>query len=417
MVPSRKWRASAKGRGLSCHALYDLMIQARSKPAEETPQYHAALATMLTALTFVLLTPAAWAGDSAPGALIKAGHWKRARTLVEGQYQVNPQDAEAAYLLSRVKLTFDDLDAALSLAEKAVGLDPKNSSYHYQLAVTCGRTAEKASLFSKAHWAKRFKEEAETATSLDPRNMEARFGLLEYYLQAPRLMGGGKDKARAMAEEIAKLDAVSGDLAEARVAEDNKDPTREHEAYGKAAAAGPKTYEDRISIANFFLRPSGSLGQSGSEPESGPPANPAAVEKLAREAAQLEPGRVDAYVALARLYAGQRRWKELDSTLGESEKRVPDNLTPYFGAGQVLLAQSPVGSKDLSRAERFLRKYLAQEPEGDSPSLAEAHWRLGLVLEKEGRKGEAASEVGAAIGMNPNLEKAKADLKRINGGS
>lgn len=406
-----------RDRSPSPPAWCNLMIQAQSKWAKRIPLIHAPVATVLAILAIVSLATAARAADSTPAALINAGHWKRARPLVEGQYQVNPENAEAVYLLSRIKLTFGDLDAALSLAEKAVALDPKNSGYHYQLAVTCGRTAEKASLFSKGHWAKRFKEEAETAASLDPRNLEARFGLLEYYLQAPRLMGGGKDKARAMAEEIAKLDAVSGDLAQARVAEDNKDPTKEREVYDKAAAAGPKTYKDLVSIANFFLRPSGNLGQPGNEPEVGVPANPAAAEKLAREAVQVEPGQVDAYVTLARLYAGQKSWKELDKTLGESEKKVPDNFVSYFGAGQVLLAQSQIGSKDLARAERYFRKYLVQQPEGDSPSWAEAHWRLGLVLEKEGRKGEAASEVEASIALNPNLEKAKADLKRIKGGS
>ncbi len=71
-------------------------------------------------------------------------------------------------MLSLVKLTFGDPDAALSLAEKAVALDPRNSGYHYQLAITCGRKAEKASLFTKGHWAKRFKEEAETAASMVP---------------------------------------------------------------------------------------------------------------------------------------------------------------------------------------------------------------------------------------------------------
>ena len=419
-MPPKNRVGRGNDRNPSRPASCDLMIQARRGPTKRVHLFHETVATMFeaaAALTFVFLTPAAWAADSAPTALIKAGHWKRARPLAEQQYQTSPQNAEAAHLLSLVKLAFGDLDAALSLAEKAVALDAENSAYHYQLAVTCGRTAEKASLFTKGHWAKRFKEEAETAASLDPGNLEARFGLLEYYLQAPRLMGGGKNKARAIAEEIARLDPVSGDLAQARLAEDEKDPTKEREAYDKAAAVGPKTYGDRISIANYFLRPAGNSSQSGGEPGGAPPANPAASEKLAREAAQLEPDRVDAYSTLARLYAGQKRWTELDSTLSESEKKVPDNLTPYFGAGQVLLAQSPVGSKDLARAVRCFRKYLAQGPEADSPALAEAHWRLGLVLEKEGRTGDAASEVEAAIGLNPNLQEAKADLRRIKGGS
>src|SRR5215468_9325061 len=103
----------------------------------------------------------ALANDPAPEALIKAGHWKRARPLVEQHYQANPGDARSAYLLSQVKAAFGDLSAAVTLAEKAVALDSNNADYHVQLGTVCGETAEKASLFAKAGWAHRFKEETD----------------------------------------------------------------------------------------------------------------------------------------------------------------------------------------------------------------------------------------------------------------
>ena len=349
--------------------------------------------------------------DSVLEALIEAGHWKRARPLAERRYQSNPNDAEAAYALSEVKLAFGDLDASRELAEKAVALDAKNSNYHFQLAVTCGRTAEKASLFSKAHWAKRFRVEAETAVSLDPKNLDARFGLVEFYLQAPRLMGGGQDKARAMADDIAKIDPVSGFLAQARLAQEEKNWAKETQEWAKAAAAGPKTYDAMIDVANFYLRPAGGTGKPYDPSTIDPPANPVQAEKFARQAAQLDSGRAAAYAAVARLDALEQRWTDLDSTLAAAEKNVPDNLRPYYRAAEALLAEN----KDLGRAERYFRKYVSQEPEPNSPKLAEAHWQLGLTLEKEGRKREAAAEIEAAIRMDPNLDRAKADLKRVNG--
>jgi len=349
--------------------------------------------------------------DSAPEALIDAGHWKRARPLAERRYQSNPNDAEAADALSQVKLAFGDLDASRELAEKAVALDPQNSNYHFQLAVACGRTAEKASLFSKAHWAKRFKEEAETAVSLDPKNLDARFGLLDFYLQAPRLMGGGQDKARAMADEIAKIDPVSGFLAQARLAREQKDWTKEEQEWAKAAAASPTTYDAMIDIANFDLRPAGGRDKPYDPSTIDPPANPAQTEKFARQAARLDSGRVAAYAILARLYVLEQRWTDLDSALAEAEKNVPDDLRPFYRAAEALLAEN----QKLGTAERYFRKYLAQEPEPDSPKLAEAHWQLGLTLEKEGRQPEAAAEIEAAVSMDPNFDRAKADLKRVKG--
>ena len=50
--------------------------------------------------------------------------------------------------------------------------------------------------------------EFEKAVKLDPNYIDARFGLMEFYLMAPRLMGGGADKAREQAVEIRKRDVV-----------------------------------------------------------------------------------------------------------------------------------------------------------------------------------------------------------------
>jgi TolA-binding protein len=67
------------------------------------------------------------------------------------------------------------------------------------------------------------------------------------------------------------------------------------------------------------------------------------------------------------------------------------------------------------RAERYLRHYLSREPEYGAASHATAHWRLGLALEKQGKKDEATSEFAAAVKADPKLDDAKKDLKRLKG--
>ena len=340
------------------------------------------------------------ANDPAPEALIKAGHWKRARALVEQRYHANTGDARSAYLLSQVKATFGDLDAALKLAEKAVAADGNNADYHFQLAAVCGQTAEKASLFSKHGWAHRFKDEADKAAALDPRSLDARFALMEYYLQAPRLIGGSKQKATAMAEEIGRIDPARGYLAQARLAQEDKDGRRgdrEEAAFLKAVAAAPHDYEVLVSAAGFYNRDTQRKYDK--------------AEKYSREAVKADPGQTAAYSSLVFALAAQEQWAELDAVLAEAERNVPDDLSPYYQAGRALLYTA----KDLPRAERYFRKYLGQEPEGEAPTLAHAHWRLGLVLEKEGRKPEAVLEIDTALRLRPDLAEAKRDLKRLKG--
>ncbi len=350
------------------------------------------------ALFLALVAWPAFAGDPSPQALIKAGHWKRARTLLErldppGHNE--PDSAETAYLLSQVKLAFGDLDGALKLAEKAVALDGANSGYHFQLAAACGETAERASLFSKALWARRFKEEADKAAALDSKNLEARFALIEYYLQAPRLMGGGKEKAYAMADEIGKIDPAHGFLARVRLAQEEKNATQEEAFYLKALAAGPRNYEVLVSLANFYSHDSQRKFDL--------------AEKYARQAVRVDASQIEAYSSLAAVYALGGRWNELDATLAEAEKQVPDDLSPHFRAGRALLDSGT----DLPRAERYFRKYLSQEPEADAPTLAHAHWQLGLALEKQQHKPEAVSEVQTAVRLKPDLQEAKKDLARL----
>ena len=45
--------------------------------------------------------------------------------------------------------------------------------------------------------------------------------------------------------------------------------------------------------------------------------------------------------------------------------------------------------------------------------MALAHWRLGQVLEKEGRRTTALSEVQTAVNLDPSLDGARKDIERL----
>ncbi len=88
---------------------------------------------------------------------------------------------------------------------------------------------------------------------------------------------------------------------------------------------------------------------------------------------------------------------------------MPDNLSPYYRAASIIIGQG----NDYPRAERYLRKYLTQEPEPNSAAPAYAHWHLGQVLEKEGRRADALAELEQATKLKPDLEDARKDLVRV----
>ena len=338
-----------------------------------------------------------------PGAdLAEHGHWKRLKAMIEPRAAANPNDAEAQWLLSRVRMAWRDADGALAPAEKAVALDPKNAEYRWQLAQVVGEQASSASVFKQLGIAKRFKREAEAVLAIDPKHTGAMTGLMEFYYRAPGIAGGDKKKAEQMPSQIMAINKVDGYIAKVRLMSRMDPPppaTQFEQAYVEAVTADPSRYEPHINLASIYA--------SGATPRW------ELAEKEASIARKMEPDRTAPYSILAAVYANGERWNELDAILAEAEKKIPDNLTPYLRASSTLVN----ANKDLPRAERYARKYLSQEPEPTASSVAVGHWRLGLALEKQGKKTEAIAEMQTAVKMDPKFEQAQKDLKRVKAGS
>lgn len=352
-------------------------------------------ASVLKLLPLTLVAFAALGNDLAPDVLLENGHFKRLRTVAEQKMKANPNDAAAQYYLARIKFEQGDLDAALPLAEKAAALDPKNADCRYIIAAIYGRKAEQASIFRQLGLAKRYRQEAEAAIAINPLHIDARMGLLQFHLRAPGIAGGDKKKADQYINEIMRIDASRGYLAQATKAIIEKQTGSLESLYVKAVEANPKNYVALISLANFY----------GGETQK----KYDLAEKYLREAQQVEPDRIGAYSRLASLFAFQTRWQDLDSIIPQAEKAVHDNLAPYYSAGRTLTNNG----KDNARAERYFQKYLSLEPEITFPTHAHARWQLGLLYEKMGRKPEAIRELETALRLKPDLEDAKKDLKRL----
>jgi len=352
-------------------------------------------------LAIVFLTLPAAAAEDRLQALADADHWKEVRALAEPLLQANPRDDRALFFLGRYKEVSGDYAGALELAQKALAIEPKNPDYHCLLSLIYGRQILRAGIFRKIGLVRRVRKEAEAALGLAPNHVEARLLLIEFHRRAPGILGGNKDKARTLADEAVRLDSVRGYIAQAAIAHDERQESRSEELYKKAVEADPRSYHALITLARAY----GYGGRSRFD----------LVEKYAREALALDPGRVAAYDLLAQYLARLERWADLEDLLALAEQNVPDNLSPYFQAGRVVLQQG----KDLERAERYFNKFLTQEPEPifnsrvPLSSHAQTYWRLGQALEKMSRKTEAVEALRAAVNLDPNLDGAKKDLKRL----
>jgi len=339
------------------------------------------------------------AADDSPSSLIEAGHYKRAQVILAERLKANSNDARSYSEMSKVSEAFERWDDAIQQAEKAVSLDHKNPEFQAALADAVGSKLSSARLgtFEKMSLARRFRKEAELALQLDPNNVDANEDLMEFHLDAPGLVGGDKQKAAELAERMVTVNPVRGYLMKFELASHEKRSAELEPLLQQALHADPKNYFAHLQAANFYLSKGG--------------ASLAQAEEQARQAVPIDSGRVGAYIVLATVCAQQNRWKDLDAVLADAQHQVPDDPAPFYQAGKAILVSNQSG--EMPRAEKYLRTYLSQPPEGSEPGLAAAHWRLGLILEREGHKDQAKQELQQAVHLDPNFEPARKDLKRL----
>jgi tetratricopeptide (TPR) repeat protein len=336
------------------------------------------------------------APDASIDELVEGRHWLRARAIVESQATAHAGDARFLWRASQVKTAFGDLDGAAVLAEKAAALDPANAGYQVQLFEVYGSQAEKASLFRQASLGRKCKKAMDRALELDPKSLDALFGAMLFYYQAPGLFGGDKERARAIPAAMAAVDPVRGILAEARLAQMESRLDKLESIYLRAVAAGPAHYDARVALANFYL-------------SAKPNQQLALAEKHALEAVRLHPDRAWPYAIAASSAALAGRAAEAVQYAERAAGAVPDNLGPQLAAAGILISQG----RNLASAEAWCRQYLARPAQPDAPPHAIAHWRLAQALAAQGKRDAAGKSIAEAARLLPKHPGIQADRARL----
>jgi tetratricopeptide (TPR) repeat protein len=168
--------------------------------------------------------------------LFESRRLAEARSALEEAVQKDGSDARAASYLGRVLLADGEIDRAVLWIERSVALEEGNAEYHLWLGRAYGSQAIRATVLKQPALARKVKREFERASQLDPDNLEARFGLIEFYLRAPGILGGSLKKADEQAREIRKRDSLQGYRAFGRLAEQRKDFDQAFREYSRAAA-------------------------------------------------------------------------------------------------------------------------------------------------------------------------------------
>jgi tetratricopeptide (TPR) repeat protein len=327
------------------------------KPGKE-PAVKAAALRLLVALLSLVSTLSSHTAAQTSQDLLAAGRVDQALLTLEAQIHTTPT-AEAYNLLCRAHFELGAWEAGIAACEKATTLAPDNALYHLWLGRIYGEKADRAGFLRAAGLAGKVRTEFERSVALSPNSWEARTDLAEFYLEAPGIVGGGKDKALSQAELLAPLNPAMAHWVKARVAEKNKDNV--------------------------------------------------AAEKEYRAAIEASQGGARAWLNLAGFYRHLNRFDDMEQALRTMESRPIDYPAALVDAAGMLFRTG----HDYPMAVRLVRRYIALPNTVEEAPVFKAHTMLGELLEKQGDRAAAAEEYRAALAMAHTFRQAQDGLKRV----
>jgi len=293
-----------------------------------------------------------------PAELLTSGHVDEAVQVLEQQIRQTPNDAATHNLLCRAYFVMEDWDRGIANCERARDLDPQNSLYYLWLGRVYGEKADRANFLTAAGLAKKVRSAFERAVELAPTSWEARADLGEFYVEAPGIVGGGKDKAQEQANALMSLKPGKAYWLLGRIAEKNKDMTDAERQYRAGIAATHSGTRAWVELAIFF-RHANRLDD---------------MEKALRE---LENATVDDHLAL----------------MDGASLMVRTGRDPQLGI-------------------RLLHRYFSSGTVEEGPAFR-AHEYWGQLLERAGEHRAAAQEYHAALALFHNYRRAEEGLKRV----
>lgn len=183
--------------------------------------------------------------------LFKQAKYEQAKVAFEIFLKDNSNHLKTLEYLGDIEGIYKSWDKAMLYYGKLIKLKPNEANYHYKFGGCLGMKAKESNKFKALGMIDDVKASFEKAIALNPNHIEARWALIELYLQLPGIVGGSEKKAQKYAAELLKISPVDGYLAQGRIAE-YFDRNKEAEKYYLKAIAvgGSKTTYQKL--ANLY---------------------------------------------------------------------------------------------------------------------------------------------------------------------
>ncbi|PWB24291.1 tetratricopeptide repeat protein [Flavobacterium sp. HTF] len=151
--------------------------------------------------------------------LLQAKKYDEAQILFEEVLKTKPSDAKAIEYLGDIASYKKSWQKAVEYYKKLKELKPSEANYYFKYGGALGMRASEVNKFKALGMADEIRKSFEKAIELNPKHIQARWGLVEYYLHLPGIFGGSESKAIFYSNELLKLSQVDGYLSRGKIEE------------------------------------------------------------------------------------------------------------------------------------------------------------------------------------------------------
>lgn len=268
----------------------------------------------------------------------------------------NPNNLQAIELLGDAYGHQKKWNEAIDAYEKLVEADTNQANYHYKYGGALGMKALE-NKFRAVGFISDIKSSFIKAAELDPKHIEARWALVELYMQLPGIFGGSKSKSLHYAQELENLSKVDGFLAKGYVYEYDKEPELAEKYYKKAINEG---------------------------------------------------GSLTCFDKLTNLYERENEPEKAIKNIEDAQKKHHRNAL-HYQIGKVAAEYNI----ELHKGEQCLKTYLKNYSQEDGVPKAWAHYRLAQINTHKSNKAEALKHIDMAIAELPKIKPFKEERDKI----
>lgn len=311
-------------------------------------------------LLFLLMFPSVFVGQNAVEQsykLMASGQFKKVENLLKPYVEESPNDEEGLELLGDAYSNQKEWDHAIEVYRRLVDLQPKNAEYHYKYGGAMGMKALSVNKFRALTMIDDVEEAFLKGAELDPKHIDVRWALVEYYMQLPGIIGGSMDSALKYANELEELSVVDGYLAKGYIYQ----------------------CDDDNKNAEYYYRRALTVGRS-----------------------------VTCYTKLSKLYVSWGRPEKAIANYELGNKHNPLNEFQFL-IGEICAEHNI----QLDKGEDALQQFISNYSGKDTVSIEQAYYRLAQIYRLKRDKSEALVWINKALAANSNFNQALQEKQRI----